>query len=292
MQLVKRKVKVETWITILTLAIILFFVVIFFFFVKKDYNKRDVSKNMTNFVFVKYEQKLDKIDKLFQNEKLSKILDECKLEIDDETEKKEEFLYENIKTVDAIEDNMALLKRVKKEFSHRGEVQDKINLLKKNLKIYNLQDYVVKPKNPKWKAISEFSDKLKFVELIPELKKILSATPCYYLGYNFMFLSKHILKIDLENVFSVEYIDYKDVGVKVWLKDEEEIEFDGTYDLSETEYNYPEGKDASNPMVKALVYRKNYVLSISYKDMTYDFIQGEVLLNRQKEMDKLIQRKF
>ena len=282
----------ETWITILTLAIILFFVVIFFFFVKKDYNKRDVSKNMTNFVFVKYEQRLNKIDKLFQNEKLSKILDECRLKIDDEPEKKEELIYENIKAVDAVEDNMALLKRVKKEFSHRGEVQDKLNLLKKNLTIYDLQDYVVKPKNSKWKAISEFSDKLKSVELITELKKILSATPCYYLGYNFMFLSKQVLKIDLENVFSVEYIDYKDIGVRVWLKDEDEIEFDGAYDLSETDYHYPEGADASDPMVKALVHRKNYVLSISYKDMTYDFIQGEVLLNRQKDLDKLTQRKF
>ncbi len=281
----------ETWMTILTIFIVVFFLAILAWFVYKDYKTKGFVKYTTNIIFKNYNKKIEKVKSLFKNEKLNKILDECKLNIDTETAN-EQLIFENIKMIDNLEDNYELLKRVQKEFKHKGHVEDKINLLKRPIKIYDLSKFVCPPKHPKYRAIAEFKQHLHEVYIDDDFKKILSATPCYQFGEVFMFLPKNLLMIDKENIFASEIVEYDKINIKVWLKDEEWVDFDGTYNLEETEHHLPENADKNDLNIKEQVKQKNYVLSLSYNNMTYDVLQSEVSLKRQEEMDKLTTKRF
>ena len=116
-----------TLFTILLVAIFLALIIIAFFKEKKN-----LSKYTSNLIFKKYNQKLDKISSLFKNEKLDKLLDECRFKVIESEKLNDEKIFDNIKTIDKLEDNWALLKNIQKEFAHRGSVEDKISLLRNN----------------------------------------------------------------------------------------------------------------------------------------------------------------
>ena len=272
-----------TLFTILLVAIFLALIIIAFFKEKKN-----LSKYTSNLIFKKYNQKLDKISSLFKNEKLDKILDECRFKVKESEKLNDEKIFDNIKTIDNLEDNWALLKNIQKEFAHRGSVEDKISLLKKPLEITDMKNYVSEPKDVKHKALMFFNEKFNEVKLDKEVTTILSGNPCYKFGDVFMFLGSKVLKIDLENVFAVEILDYKDFNIKVWKKGEEWADFDGTYDIEETEHKFPEGADKDDPYVKELVLQKTYVLSFANGSMIYDVEHKEVISSLQDKYEKLI----
>lgn len=271
-----------TLFTILLVAIFLALIIIAFFKEKKN-----LSKYTSNLIFKKYNQKLDKISSLFKNEKLDKILDECRFKVIESEKLNDEKIFDNIKTIDKLEDNWALLKNIQKEFAHRGSVEDKISLLKKPLEITDMKNYTSEPKDVKHKALMFFNEKFNEVKLDKEVTTILSGNPCYKFGDVFMFLGSKVLKIDLENVFAVEILDYKDFNIKVWKKGEEWADFDGTYDIEETEHKFPEGADKDDPYVKELVLQKTYVLSFTNGSMIYDVEHKEVISSLQDKYEKL-----
>lgn len=271
-----------TLFTILLVAIFLALIIIAFFKEKKN-----LSKYTSNLIFKKYNQKLDKISSLFKNEKLDKILDECRFKVIESEKLNDEKIFDNIKTIDNLEDNWALLKNIQKEFAHRGSVEDKISLLKKPLEITDMKNYTSEPKDVKHKALMFFNEKFNEVKLDKEVTTILSGNPCYKFGDVFMFLGSKVLKIDLENVFAVEILDYKDFNIKVWKKGEEWVDFDGTYDIEETEHKFPEGADKDDPYIKELVLQKTYVLSFTNGSMIYDVEHKEVISSLQDKYEKL-----
>ncbi len=271
-----------TLFTILLVAIFLALIIIAFFKEKKN-----LSKYTSNLIFKKYNQKLDKISSLFKNEKLDKILDECRFKVIESEKLNDEKIFDNIKTIDKLEDNWALLKNIQKEFAHRGSVEDKISLLKKPLEITDMKNYTSEPKDVKHKALMFFNEKFNEVKLDKEVTTILSGNPCYKFGDVFMFLGSKVLKIDLENVFAVEILDYKDFNIKVWKKGEEWVDFDGTYDIEETEHKFPEGADKDDPYIKELVLQKTYVLSFTNGSMIYDVEHKEVISSLQDKYEKL-----
>ena len=271
-----------TLFTILLVAIFLALIIIAFFKEKKN-----LSKYTSNLIFKKYNQKLDKISSLFKNEKLDKILDECRFKVIESEKLNDEKIFDNIKTIDKLEDNWALLKNIQKEFAHRGSVEDKISLLKKPLEITDMKNYTSEPKDVKHKALMFFNEKFNEVKLDKEVTTILSGNPCYKFGDVFMFLGSKVLKIDLENVFAVEILDYKDFNIKVWKKGEEWVDFDGTYDTEETEHKFPEGADKDDPYIKELVLQKTYVLSFTNGSMIYDVEHKEVISSLQDKYEKL-----
>lgn len=271
-----------TLFTILLVAIFLALIIIAFFKEKKN-----LSKYTSNLIFKKYNQKLDKISSLFKNEKLDKILDECRFKVIESEKLNDEKIFDNIKTIDKLEDNWALLKNIQKEFAHRGSVEDKISLLKKPLEITDMKNYTSEPKDVKHKALMFFNEKFNEVKLDKEVTTILSGNPCYKFGDVFMFLGSKVLKIDLENVFAVEILDYKDFNIKVWKKGEEWVDFDGTYDIEETEHKFPEGADKDDLYVKELVLQKTYVLSFTNGSMIYDVEHKEVISSLQDKYEKL-----
>lgn len=271
-----------TLFTILLVAIFLALIIIAFFKEKKN-----LSKYTSNLIFKKYNQKLDKISSLFKNEKLDKILDECRFKVIESEKLNDEKIFDNIKTIDKLEDNWALLKNIQKEFAHRGSVEDKISLLKKPLEITDMKNYTSEPKDVKHKALMFFNEKFNEVKLDKEVTTILSGNPCYKFGDVFMFLGSKVLKIDLENVFAVEILDYKDFNIKIWKKGEEWVDFDGTYDIEETKHKFPEGADKDDPYVKELVLQKTYVLSFTNGSMIYDVEHKEVISSLQDKYEKL-----
>lgn len=271
-----------TLFTILLVAIFLALIIIAFFKEKKN-----LSKYTSNLIFKKYNQKLDKISSLFKNEKLDKILDECRFKVIESEKLNDEKIFDNIKTIDKLEDNWALLKNIQKEFAHRGSVEDKISLLKKPLEITDMKNYTSEPKDVKHKALMFFNEKFNEVKLDKEVTTILSGNPCYKFGDVFMFLGSKVLKIDLENVFAVEILDYKDFNIKIWKKGEEWVDFDGTYDIEETEHKFPEGADKDDPYIKELVLQKTYVLSFTNGSMIYDVEHKEVISSLQDKYEKL-----
>lgn len=271
-----------TLFTILLVAIFLALIIIAFFKEKKN-----LSKYTSNLIFKKYNQKLDKISSLFKNEKLDKILDECRFKVIESEKLNDEKIFDNIKTIDKLEDNWALLKNIQKEFAHRGSVEDKISLLKKPLEITDMKNYTSEPKDVKHKALMFFNEKFNEVKLDKEVTTILSGNPCYKFGDVFMFLGSKVLKIDLENVFAVEILDYKDFNIKVWKKGEEWVDFDGTYDIEETEHKFPEDADKDDPYLKELVLQKTYVLSFTNGSMIYDVEHKEVISSLQDKYEKL-----
>ena len=271
-----------TLFTILLVAIFLALIIIAFFKEKKN-----LSKYTSNLIFKKYNQRLDKISSLFKNEKLDKLLDECRFKVKESEKLNDEKIFDNIKTIDNLEDNWALLKNIQKEFAHRGSVEDKISLLKKPLEITDMKNYVSEPKDVKHKALMFFNEKFNEVKLDKEVTTILSGNPCYKFGVVFIFLGSKVLKIDLENVFAVEILDYKDFNIKVWKKGEEWVDFDGTYDIEETEHKFPEGADKDDSYVKELVLQKIYVLSFTNGSMIYDVEHKEVISSLQDKYEKL-----
>lgn len=271
-----------TLFTILLVAIFLALIIIAFFKEKKN-----LSKYTSNLIFKKYNQRLDKISSLFKNEKLDKLLDECRFKVKESEKLNDEKIFDNIKTIDKLEDNWALLKNIQKEFAHRGSVEDKISLLKKPLEITDMKNYTSEPKDVKHKALMFFNEKFNEVKLDKEVTTILSGNPCYKFGDVFMFLGSKVLKIDLENVFAVEILDYKDFNIKVWKKGEEWADFDGTYDIEETEHKFPEGADKDDLYVKELVLQKTYVLSFTNGSMIYDVEHKEVISSLQDKYEKL-----
>lgn len=271
-----------TLFTILLVAIFLALIIIAFFKEKKN-----LSKYTSNLIFKKYNQKLDKISSLFKNEKLDKLLDECRFKVKESEKLNDEKIFDNIKTIDKLEDNWALLKNIQKEFAHRGSVEDKISLLKKPLEITDMKNYTSEPKDVKHKALMFFNEKFNEVKLDKEVTTILSGNPCYKFGDVFMFLGSKVLKIDLENVFAVEILDYKDFNIKIWKKGEEWVDFDGTYDIEETKHKFPEGADKDDPYVKELVLQKTYVLSFTNGSMIYDVEHKEVISSLQDKYEKL-----
>ena len=271
-----------TLFTILLVAIFLALIIIAFFKEKKN-----LSKYTSNLIFKKYNQKLDKISSLFKNEKLDKLLDECRFKVIESEKLNDEKIFDNIKTIDKLEDNWALLKNIQKEFAHRGSVEDKISLLKKPLEITDMKNYTSEPKDVKHKALMFFNEKFNEVKLDKEVTTILSGNPCYKFGDVFMFLGSKILKIDLENVFAVEILDYKDFNIKIWKKGEEWVDFDGTYDIEEAEHKFPEGADKDDLYVKELVLQKTYVLSFTNGSMIYDVEHKEVISSLQDKYEKL-----
>lgn len=271
-----------TLFTILLVAIFLALIIIAFFKEKKN-----LSKYTSNLIFKKYNQKLDKISSLFKNEKLDKILDECRFKVKESEKLNDEKIFDNIKTIDNLEDNWALLKNIQKEFAHRGSVEDKISLLKKPLEITDMKNYTSEPKDVKHKALMFFNEKFNEVKLDKEVTTILSGNPCYKFGDVFMFLGSKVLKIDLENVFAVEILDYKDFNIKIWKKGEEWVDFDGTYDIEETEHKFPEGADKDDPYIKEMVLQKTYVLSFTNGSMIYDVEHKEVISSLQDKYEKL-----
>lgn len=275
----------ETWVTILTIIIVLFFVAVIAVFYYRDRKNKGVSKYISKLIFDKYNAKIDKIIKAVGSEELEKILNESKLQIEKKEKPNESLIFENIRSIDAVEDNFELLKKV--DTNHIGQSKDALNLLKKHIKIFDLSEFEAKPHNAKCQALKKFEEKLRKVELEADYKKVLSATPCYKFNYVFMFLGKCALKIDLDNIFAVEMVDYKNIGVKVWLSDECWTDFDGTYDLNETKHEFPKSEDENDLDIKEQVWQKNYVLSFTYKEMTYDVMKSVVLLSEQQEYDKL-----
>lgn len=280
----------ETWVTVLTIIIVLFFVAVIAVFYYRDRKNKGVSKYISKLIFDKYNARIDKIIKAGGSEELEKILNESKLQIEKKDKPNESLIFENIRSIDAVEDNFELLKKV--DTNHIVQSKDTLNLLKKHIKIFDLSEFEAKPHNAKCQALKKFEEKLRKVELEADYKKVLSATPCYKFNYVFMFLNRCALKIDLDNIFAVEMVDYKNIGVKVWLSDEGWTDFDGTYDLSETKHEFPKSEDENDLDIKEQVWQKNYVLSFTYKEMTYDVMKSVVLLKEQQEYDKLTTKKF
>ena len=280
----------ETWVIILTIIIVLFFVAVIAVFYYRDRKNKGVSKYISKLIFDKYNARIDKIIKAVGSEELEKILNESKLQIEKKEKPSESLIFENIRSIDAVEDNFELLKKV--DVNHIAQSKDALNLLKKHIKIFDLSEFEAKPHNAKCQALKKFEEKLRKVELEEDYKKVLSATPCYKFNYVFMFLGKCALKIDLDNIFAVEMVDYKNIGVKVWLSDECWTDFDGTYDLNETKHEFPKSEDENDLDIKEQVWQKNYVLSFTYKEMTYDVMKSVVLLKEQQEFDKLTTKKF
>ena len=275
----------ETWVTVLTIVIVLFFVAVIAVFYYRDRKNKGVSKYISKLIFDKYNARVDKIIKAVGSEELEKILNESKLQIEEKDKPSESLIFENIRSIDAVEDNFELLKKV--DTNHIGQSKDALNLLKKHIKIFDLSEYEAKPHNAKCQALKKFEEKLRKVGLEVDYKKVLSATPCYKFNYVFMFLGKCALKIDLDNIFAVEMVDYKNIGIRVWLSDEGWTDFDGTYNLNETKHEFPKSEDENDLDIKEQVWQKNYVLSFTYKEMTYDVSKSVVLLKEQQEFDKL-----
>ena len=280
----------ETWVTVLTILIVLFFVAVVAIFYYRDRKNKGVSKFISKLIFDKYNAKIDKISKAVGSEEFDKILDDCRLSVESSEKMSENMIFENIHAIDAVEDNFELLKKV--DTNNIGRSKDIFSLLKKKIKIVDLSEFEAKPHSAKSHALMKFSDKLRKVELEADYKKVLSNTPCFKFNYIFMFLNKCALKIDLENIFAVEMVDYKDIGIKVWLSDEGWTDFDGTYDLSETKHEFPKAENEEDLNIKEQVWQKNYVLSFTYKAMTYDVVKSAVLLKEQEDFDKLTTRKF
>ena len=275
----------EIGITIFTIFLVAIFVgLIIFAFIKE---KKSMSKYTTNLIFKNYNKKLDKVSNLFKNKKLDKLLTECRLNIVEKENLSENMIFDNIKTIDKLEDNWALLKNIQKEFAHRGSVEDRISLLKKPLEIVNVEKYVAFPSNIKHKALLMFNEKFNEIKLDNDTKKILSGTPCYKFGDVFMFLEKKILKIDMENVFAVEFLEYENIKIKVSKSGEEWVDFDGTYDLEETVHKFPDGVDKDDPYIKEQVLQKKYVLSFTNGSMIYDVEHKEVITELQEKYEKL-----
>lgn len=275
----------ETLVTILTIFIVLFFLAVILIFYYRDKKNKGVSKYISKLIFEKYNAKIDKIIKEVGNEEFEKILNESKLQIEEKDKPSENLIFENIRSIDAVEDNFELLKKVNtKEITRSKEI---FHLLKKKIKIFDLSKFEAKTHGAKCQALKKFEEKLRKVELEADYKKVLSATPCYKFNYVFMFLNKCALKIDLENIFAVEMVDYKNIGVRVWMSDEGFVDFDGTYDLNETRHEFPKSEDENNLDIKEQVWQKTYVLSFTYKEMTYDVTKSVVLLKEQQEFDKL-----
>lgn len=275
----------ETWVIILTIIIVLFFVAVIAVFYYRDRKNKGVSKYISKLIFDKYNARIDKIIKAVGSEELEKILNESKLQIEKKDKPNESLIFENIRSIDAVEDNFELLKKV--DTNHIVQSKDTLNLLKKHIKIFDLSEFEAKPHNAKCQALKKFEEKLRKVELEDDYKKVLSATPCYKFNYVFMFLGKCALKIDLDNIFAVEMVDYKNIGIRVWLSDEGWTDFDGTYDLNETKHEFPKSEDENDLDIKEQVWQKTYVLSFTYKEMTYDVIKSVALLKEQQEYDKL-----
>lgn len=275
----------ETWVTVLTIIIVLFFVAVIAVFYYRDRKNKGVSKYISKLIFDKYNARIDKIIKAGGSEELEKILNESKLQIEKKDKPNESLIFENIRSIDAVEDNFELLKKV--DTNHIVQSKDTLNLLKKHIKIFDLSEFEAKPHNAKCQALKKFEEKLRKVELEADYKKVLSATPCYKFNYVFMFLNRCALKIDLDNIFAVEMVDYKNIGVRVWMSDEGWTDFDGTYDLNETKHEFPKSEDENDLDIKEQVWQKTYVLSFTYKEMTYDVIKSVVLLKEQQEFDKL-----
>ena len=279
----------ETWMTVLTIFIVVFFVAVIAIFYYRDKKNKGFSKYITGLIFQKYNKKIDKISKEVGNSEFSKLLGESKLEIVESENFNENLIFENIKTIDALEDNFELLKEL--NVKHIVESQSLVNLLKKHLKLYDLSSFSAQSKSAKREAIFAFEEKLRRVALGENEKKVLSSTPCFKFDYVYMFLNRCALKIDTENIFAVEVVDYKDIGIIVKLFDEGFIDFDGTYDLNDTKHEFPKGEEESLD-VKEKVWQKRYVLSFTHKGMTYDVIKEVALLSEQKEFDKLTTRRF
>lgn len=275
----------ETWVTVLTIIIVLFFVAVIAVFYYRDRKNKGVSKYISKLIFDKYNARIDKIIKAVGSEELEKVLNESKLQIEKKDKPNENLIFENIRSIDAVEDNFELLKKV--DTNHIAQSKDTLNLLKKHIKIFDLSEFEAKPHNAKCQALKKFEEKLRKVELEADYKKVLSATPCYKFNYVFMFLNRCALKIDLDNIFAVEMVDYKNIGVKVWISDEGWTDFDGTYDLNETKHEFPKSEDETDLDIKEQVWQKTYVLSFTYKEMTYDVTKSVVLLSEQQEYDKL-----
>ncbi len=280
----------ETWVIILTIIIVLFFVAVIAVFYYRDRKNKGVSKYISKLIFDKYNARIDKIIKAVGSEELEKILNESKLQIEEKDKLNESLIFENIRSIDAVEDNFELLKKV--DTNHIAQSKNTLNLLKKHIKIFDLSEFTAKPHNAKCQALKKFEEKLRKVELEADYKKVLSATPCYKFNYVFMFLGKCALKIDLDNIFAVEMVDYKNIGIRVWLSDEGWTDFDGTYDLNETKHEFPKSQDENDLDIKEQVWQKNYVLSFTYKEMRYDVTKSVVLLKDQQEFDKLTTKKF
>ena len=280
----------ETWVTVLTIIIVLFFVAVIAVFYYRDRKNKGVSKYISKLIFDKYNARIDKIIKAVGSEELEKVLNESKLQIEKKEKSNENLIFENIHSIDAVEDNFELLKKV--DTNYIAQSKDALNLLKKHIRIFDLSEFEVKPHNAKCQALKKFEEKLRKVELEADYKKVLSATPCYKFNYVFMFLGKCALKIDLDNIFAVEMVDYKNIGIRVWLSDEGWTDFDGTYDLNETKHEFPKSEDETDLNIKEQVWQKTYVLSFTYKEMTYDISKSVVLLKEQQEYDKLTTKKF
>lgn len=280
----------ETWVIILTIIVVLFFVAVIAVFYYRDRKNKGVSKYISKLIFDKYNARIDKIIKAVGSEELEKILNESKLQIEGKDKTNESLIFENIRSIDAVEDNFELLKKV--DTNHIAQSKDTLNLLKKHIKIFDLSEFEAKPHNAKCQVLKKFEEKLRKVELEADYKKVLSATPCYKFNYVFMFLGKCALKIDLDNIFAVEMVDYKNIGIRVWLSDEGWTDFDGTYDLNETKHEFPKSQDENDLDIKEQVWQKNYVLSFTYKEMRYDVTKSVVLLKDQQEFDKLTTKKF
>ena len=97
-------------VTIFTIVLVAIFVVIIIIAFFKE--KKSLSKYTTNLIFKNYNKKLDKISKLFNNERLDNILNSCRCEVVQKEKLNEDMLMENIKTIDKLEDNWGLLKKI------------------------------------------------------------------------------------------------------------------------------------------------------------------------------------
>ena len=129
----------ETWMTVLTIFIVVFFVAVIAIFYYRDKKNKGFSKYITGLIFQKYNKKIDKISKEVGNSEFSKLLGKSKLEIVESENFNENLIFENIKTIDALEDNFELLKEL--NVKHIVESQSLVNLLKKHLKLYDLSSF-------------------------------------------------------------------------------------------------------------------------------------------------------
>lgn len=270
----------------LTITIILLVVIVaivsFYCFV--EYKQSKNKNHVLDLILNKYNVKLAKVSEQFKD-KVN--LTKKRIIFNQREDFCEEEIFNNIKILSKISKNYEIISHVSSEKENPDAIKE-LELLEDLNVVSDLRYCNFSPNNIQANILNIFKNNLRFNKIHTAFAPFFSSSTAYSIDrkYLFMPLSNGVLIIDIENLFSTSFVEWKDVKFKLELVEEHYVPYDYSVVLEDTTHK----QELNEKGIKYdLMLEKNYVLKVETYKTNLSVFQSEVLTERNETMTNVIE---
>lgn len=268
-------------ITIILLVIIVA-IVSFYCFV--EYKQSKNKNHVLDLILNKYNIKLAKLSEKYKD-KIN--LTKKRIIFNQREDFSEEEIFNNIKILSKISKNYEIISNLTSQNESSNAIKE-LELLEDLNVVSDLRYCNFSPNNIQANILNIFRNNLRFNKIHTSFAPFFSYSTAYSIDrkYLFMPLSKGVLIIDIENLFSTSFVEWNDVKFKLELVEEHYVPYDYSVVLEDTIHKQELNEKG---IYYDLMLEKNYVLTVETYKTNLSVFQSEVLTERNEVMSNVIE---